>query len=100
MRGRRALVTGVGGQDGSLLARLLLDEGYEVVGVVRREPEAYADSLGDLYSRIELVPADLLRQPSLVEALRTTRPRSHTLSRPTGLISKGRRQDASTATNS
>jgi GDPmannose 4,6-dehydratase len=74
VRARRALVTGVGGQDGSLLARLLLDEGYEVAGVVRREPEAYADSLGDLVTRIELVRADLLRQPSLAEALRTTRP--------------------------
>ena len=65
MRARRALVTGVGGQDGSLLARLLLAEGYEVAGVVRREPEAYAESLGDLVARIELVAADLLRQPSL-----------------------------------
>jgi GDPmannose 4,6-dehydratase len=74
VRARRALVTGVGGQDGSLLARLLLDEGYEVAGVVRREPEAYAESLGDLVTRIELVRADLLRQPSLAEALRTTRP--------------------------
>jgi GDPmannose 4,6-dehydratase len=70
MAGSRALITGVGGQDGSLLARLLLDEGYEVVGVVRREPEAYAESLGDLVTRIELVPADLLRHDSLVEALR------------------------------
>ena len=74
MRARRALVTGVGGQDGSLLARLLLDEGYEVAGVVRREPEAYAESLGDLVTRIELVPADLLRHDSLVQALRATRP--------------------------
>jgi GDPmannose 4,6-dehydratase len=74
VRARRALVTGVGGQDGSLLARLLLAEGYEVAGVVRREPEAYAESLGDLVARIELVAADLLRQPSLAEALRATRP--------------------------
>jgi GDPmannose 4,6-dehydratase len=74
VRARRALVTGVGGQDGSLLARLLLGEGYEVAGVVRREPEAYAESLGDLVSRIELVRADLLKQPSLAEALRATRP--------------------------
>ncbi len=74
MRARRALVTGVGGQDGSLLARLLLDEGYEVAGVVRREPEEYAESLGDLVTRIELVPADLLRHDSLVQALRATRP--------------------------
>jgi GDPmannose 4,6-dehydratase len=68
------LITGVGGQDGSLLARLLLDEGYEVAGVVRREPEAYAESLGDLVTRIELVRADLLRHDSLLEALRVTRP--------------------------
>ncbi|HET8813274.1 MAG TPA: GDP-mannose 4,6-dehydratase [Gaiella sp.] len=74
MAGSRALITGVGGQDGSLLARLLLDEGYEVAGVVRREPEAYAESLGDLVTRIELVRADLLRHDSLLEALRETRP--------------------------
>jgi len=74
MAGSRALITGVGGQDGSLLARLLLDEGYEVAGVVRREPGAYAESLGDLVTRIELVRADLLRHDSLLEALRSTRP--------------------------
>ena len=73
-RARRALVTGVGGQDGSLLARLLLDEGYDVAGVVRREPGAYAESLGDLISRIELVRADLLHHTSLVQALQATRP--------------------------
>jgi GDPmannose 4,6-dehydratase len=73
-RDRRALVTGVGGQDGSLLARLLLDEGYDVAGVVRRELDAYAESLGDLISRIELVRADLLHHTSLVQALEATRP--------------------------
>ena len=74
MRARRALVTGVGGQDGSLLARLLLDEGYEVAGVVRREPDAYAESLGGLITRIELVRADLLHHTSLVQALQATHP--------------------------
>ncbi len=74
MRARRALVTGVGGQDGALLARLLLDEGYEVAGVVRREPDAYAETLGDLVSRVELVRADLLHHTSLVQALQATRP--------------------------
>lgn len=74
MRARRALVTGVGGQDGSFLARLLLDDGYDVVGIVRREPQAYVESLGDLITRIELVRADLLRHSSLVNALRATRP--------------------------
>jgi GDPmannose 4,6-dehydratase len=73
VRARRALVTGVGGQDGSLLARLLLDEGYEVAGVVRRDPGAYAENLGDVLPRIELVAADLLDRASLAAALRRTR---------------------------
>jgi GDPmannose 4,6-dehydratase len=71
---RRALVTGVGGQDGALLSALLLEEGYDVVGVVRRDPDAYAENLGDLSSRIEFVSADLLDRASLTAALRTTRP--------------------------
>jgi GDPmannose 4,6-dehydratase len=73
-RDRRALVTGIGGQDGALLAALLLEEGYEVAGVVRRDPDAYAENLADVASRIELVPADLLHHTSLVQALQATRP--------------------------
>jgi GDPmannose 4,6-dehydratase len=71
---RRALITGAGGQDGAFLARLLVDHGYEVSGIVRREPAAYASSLGDLAAAIDLVPADLLDRDSLVTALGTTRP--------------------------
>jgi GDPmannose 4,6-dehydratase len=71
---RRALVTGVGGQDGSLLARLLLEEGYEVAGIVRRDPSEYEETLGPLEGRIELVRADLLHHTSLVQALQATRP--------------------------
>jgi len=74
VRARRALVTGVGGQDGSLLARLLLDEGYEVAGVVRRDPAAYAENLADVLPQLELVTADLLDQASLADVLRRTRP--------------------------
>ena len=70
----RAFITGVGGQDGSLLAALLLDNGYEVVGVVRRDPAVYADALAPLEHRLELVEADLLDHGSLVAALRATRP--------------------------
>jgi len=70
----RALITGVGGQDGSLLAALLLDEGYEVTGVLRRDPSAYADALEPLEGRVELVRADLLHHTSLVQALEATRP--------------------------
>jgi GDPmannose 4,6-dehydratase len=74
MPNSRALITGIGGQDGSLLASLLLDHGYEVTGVVRRDPSAYADALAPLEGRIELVRADLLHHTSLVQALQATRP--------------------------
>ncbi len=70
----RALITGVGGQDGSLLASLLLDQGYEVVGVVRREPSAYAEALAPLEGRVDLLEADLLDQASLARALTGARP--------------------------
>jgi GDPmannose 4,6-dehydratase len=73
-RGRTALVTGVGGQDGSLLAGLLLEQGYEVVGVVRREPAAYAEALSPLEGRVRLLEANLLDRGSLAAALRETRP--------------------------
>ena len=70
----RALITGVGGQDGSLLAALLLDRGYDVVGVVRRDPSAYAEALAPLEAESQLVEADLLDQGSLARALAETRP--------------------------
>ncbi len=73
-RQRRALVTGIGGQDGSLLAELLLDEGYEVFGVVRRAPDAYADRLAGIADRLTVVREDLLDQRSLVAVLRSARP--------------------------
>ncbi len=68
---RRALVTGIGGQDGSYLAELLLAEGYEVWGIVRR-PVADYETLTHLAASIGAVDADLLDQASLVRALRTT----------------------------
>jgi GDPmannose 4,6-dehydratase len=70
----RALITGIGGQDGSLLAALLLERGYRVAGIVRREPSAYAQNLAGVLDRITLVEADLLEQRSLAAALRATRP--------------------------
>jgi GDPmannose 4,6-dehydratase len=69
---RRALITGIGGQDGSYLAELLLDEGYEVFGVVRRPPAAYAAALAGVLDRVQLVEADLLDQGSLARALAST----------------------------
>ena len=73
-RERRALITGVGGQDGSLLAALLLDRGYEVTGVVRRDASAYSEALAPLEGKVALVEADLLDHASLARALGETRP--------------------------
>jgi GDPmannose 4,6-dehydratase len=70
---KRALITGIGGQDGSLLAELLLDEGYEVYGIVRRAGASYPN-LAAIRERIDLVEADLNDQLALVRALRTARP--------------------------
>ena len=73
MAARRALITGIGGQDGSLLAELLLDQGYDVFGVVRRATTAY-ENLAPIRDRIELIQADLLGPLSLVKALEECRP--------------------------
>ena len=70
----RALLIGAGGQDGALLARLLLDEGYEVAGITRREPSVYAENLGELIDQVTFLDADLLDQGSLERALRSARP--------------------------
>jgi GDPmannose 4,6-dehydratase len=70
---KRALITGIGGQDGSLLAELLLEEGYEVVGLVRPGAPRY-ENLTTVEDRIELYEADLLNQTSLAQALRAARP--------------------------
>jgi GDPmannose 4,6-dehydratase len=69
---KTALVTGIGGQDGSYLAELLLEQGYTVHGVVRRSPAAYAAALAGVLDRVELVEADLLDQVSLARALSET----------------------------
>jgi len=70
---RRALVTGIGGQDGSLLAELLLDRGYEVLGVVRRSATSYPNLAG-IRDRVEVIQADVTDELALVRALRTFRP--------------------------
>jgi GDPmannose 4,6-dehydratase len=71
---RRALITGVTGQDGSYLAELLLDKGYEVVGVVRRTSHDSYERIGHLLGRLQIVPADLLDQHSLTTVIRDARP--------------------------
>src|SRR5260221_1782692 len=74
MAARRALITGIAGQDGSLLSELLLAEGYEVFGVVRRATSEQFENLEAVRDRIELIQADLLDELSLVDALKTCRP--------------------------
>ena len=71
----RALITGVTGQDGSYLAELLLEEGYEVFGMVRRASTENFARIEHLRHDIELVQADLLDQLSLITALQRLRPR-------------------------
>lgn len=66
---RRALITGVGGQDGSYLAELLLEHGYRVAGITRGDPSTYP-ALAGIADRIDIVEADLLDQDSLARALR------------------------------
>jgi GDPmannose 4,6-dehydratase len=68
------LITGVTGQDGSYLAELLLEKGYEVFGLVRRSSLVNFERIQHIQDRITLVPGDLLDQNSLLEAVRTARP--------------------------
>jgi GDPmannose 4,6-dehydratase len=74
MSEKRALIIGIAGQDGSLLAELLLDEGYEVFGVVRQPTSTRFENLVEAEARIELRQADVLDELSLVDVLSTTRP--------------------------
>jgi GDPmannose 4,6-dehydratase len=71
---RSALITGVTGQDGSYLAELLLEKGYEVHGMVRRASTEKFDRIEHIRDRITLHQGDLLDQRSLVDALRASKP--------------------------
>ncbi len=71
---RRALITGIAGQDGSYLAELLLEQGYEVFGVVRGSVAGTYPNLGAIRAQITLLEADLLNEGSLVAAIRTSQP--------------------------
>jgi GDPmannose 4,6-dehydratase len=74
MSGRRALLTGITGQDGSYLAELLLDEGYEVHGMVRRSSTEKFDRIEHIRNRVTLHQGDLLDHRSLVDTLRASHP--------------------------
>jgi GDPmannose 4,6-dehydratase len=74
MPAKRALITGITGQDGSYLAELLLSKGYEVVGLTRRLSTANYWRIEHLLNRIEIIPGDLLDQLSLIRVLERVRP--------------------------
>ncbi len=71
---RRALIIGITGQDGSYLAELLLELGYDVVGMVRRSSTVNFERIAHIQDRLTLVPGDLLDEASIVEVLRSHRP--------------------------
>jgi len=71
---KTAVITGVTGQDGSYLAELLLDKGYEVIGVVRRTSHDSYERIGHLLDRVHIVAADLLDQHSLTMVIRDAKP--------------------------
>jgi GDPmannose 4,6-dehydratase len=74
MSARRALITGVAGQDGSYLAELLLDRGYEVFGIVRGSPLVRYPNLARVQDDIHLLQGDLLDQMTLLDAITRAEP--------------------------
>ena len=71
---KRALITGVTGQDGSYLAEFLLDQGYEVFGMVRRSSTVNFERIAHIQDRITLVAGDLIDEVSMINILRDNRP--------------------------
>ncbi len=71
---KKALITGITGQDGSYLAELLLSKGYQVFGLVRRLSTPNTENIRHLLDRVELISGDLLDQKSLDDAVREAQP--------------------------
>ena len=71
---KRALITGITGQDGSYLVELLLDKQYEVYGITRRVSTDNLERINHLRDRLHILPGDLLDQSSLTEALQISDP--------------------------
>ena len=71
---KRALITGITGQDGSYLAEFLLEKGYEVFGLVRRSSMYNFERIKHIQDRIQLIAGDMSDQTSLIAALRESRP--------------------------
>jgi GDPmannose 4,6-dehydratase len=71
---KKALVTGITGQDGSYLAEYLLEKGYAVSGMVRRSSSQHFDRIQHIFDKVELIEGDLTDQSSLDDAIKTTAP--------------------------
>jgi GDPmannose 4,6-dehydratase len=71
---KRALITGVTGQDGSYLAEFLLEQGYTVIGMVRRSSTVNFERIAHIQDKLELVAGDVLDEASLIAVLRDHRP--------------------------
>jgi GDPmannose 4,6-dehydratase len=71
---KRALITGITGQDGSHLAELLLEQGYEVIGMVRRSSTVNFERIGHLQDDVTLTPGDLLDEVSMIKLLQEHQP--------------------------
>jgi GDPmannose 4,6-dehydratase len=74
MSKKRAVITGITGQDGSYLAELLLEKDYEVFGLIRRSSTVNFERISHLQDKVELISGDLLDQKSLVTALQMAKP--------------------------
>lgn len=73
-KSRRALITGITGQDGSYLADFLLQKGYTVMGLVRHSSTTRIDRIAHIIDKVELIPGDLLDQSSLRQAIEQAKP--------------------------
>jgi GDPmannose 4,6-dehydratase len=71
---KRALITGITGQDGSYLAEFLLEKGYEVIGMVRRSSTINFERIEHIQDRLTLVSGDLMDQISIIDIIKTHRP--------------------------
>ncbi|ABQ92281.1 GDP-mannose 4,6-dehydratase [Roseiflexus sp. RS-1] len=74
MARKRALITGITGQDGSYLAEFLLEQGYDVIGMIRRSSTVNFERIRHIQDRVTLTPGDLLDEVSLIHMLREHRP--------------------------
>ena len=72
--GKRALITGISGQDGSYMAELLLSKGYEVFGLKRRTSNSNVQRIGHLLNKVTIVDGDMTDSASLVKAVKTSAP--------------------------